>query len=98
MGTHVCVELESRLETGVTGASPPTVTSMGSSFYLGWLVQGRRPYVIWFSEGLKVQWIKVRDSLHRLLPRRDSQRRSSTDDGTCLRDKTNKTRICAAVG
>jgi hypothetical protein len=46
-------ELESRLETGVTGASPPTVTSMGSSFYLGWLVQGRRPYVIWVLEGLK---------------------------------------------
>jgi hypothetical protein len=36
-------ELESRLKTGVTGASPPTVTSMGGSFYLGGLVQGRRP-------------------------------------------------------
>jgi hypothetical protein len=36
-------ELESGLETGVTGASPPTVTSMGGSFYLGGLVQGRRP-------------------------------------------------------
>jgi hypothetical protein len=36
-------ELESRVETGVTGASPPTVTSMGGSFYLGGLVQGRRP-------------------------------------------------------
>jgi hypothetical protein len=36
-------ELESGLETGVTGASPPTVTSMGSSFYLGGQVQGRRP-------------------------------------------------------
>jgi hypothetical protein len=36
-------KLESRVETGVTGASPPTVTSMGSSFYLGGLVQGRRP-------------------------------------------------------
>jgi hypothetical protein len=35
--------LESGLETGVTGASPPTVTSMGSSFYLGGQVQGRRP-------------------------------------------------------
>ena len=46
-------QLESRLKTGVTGASPPTVTSMGSSFYLGWLVQGRRPYVIWVLEGLK---------------------------------------------
>jgi hypothetical protein len=31
------------LETGVTGASPPTVTSMGGSFYLGGQVQGRRP-------------------------------------------------------
>jgi hypothetical protein len=46
-------QLESRLKTGVTGVSPPTVTSMGSSFYLGWLVQGRRPYVIWVLEGLK---------------------------------------------
>jgi transposase InsO family protein len=46
-------QLESRLKTGVTGASPPTVTSMGSSFYLGWLVQGRRPYVIWVLEGLR---------------------------------------------
>jgi hypothetical protein len=36
-------ELESRLETGVTGASPPTVTLMGSSFYLGGQIQGRRP-------------------------------------------------------
>jgi hypothetical protein len=36
-------ELESGLETGVTGASPPTVTSMGGSFYLGGQVQGRRP-------------------------------------------------------
>jgi hypothetical protein len=36
-------ELESRLETGVTRASPPTVTSMGGSFYLGGQVQGRRP-------------------------------------------------------
>jgi hypothetical protein len=36
-------ELESGLETGVIGASPPTVTSMGGSFYLGGLVQGRRP-------------------------------------------------------
>ena len=36
-------KLESGLETGVTGASPPTVTSMGSSFYLGGQVQGRRP-------------------------------------------------------
>jgi hypothetical protein len=35
--------LESGLETGVTGASPPTVTSMGGSFYLGGQVQGRRP-------------------------------------------------------
>jgi hypothetical protein len=35
--------LESRFKTGVTGASPPTVTSMGGSFYLGGLVQGRRP-------------------------------------------------------
>jgi len=35
--------LESGLETGVTGASPPTVTSMGSSFYLGGKSQGRNP-------------------------------------------------------
>jgi hypothetical protein len=36
-------KLESKVETGVTGASPPTVTSMGGSFYLGGQVQGRRP-------------------------------------------------------
>jgi hypothetical protein len=36
-------ELESGLEIGVTGASPPTVTLMGGSFYLGGQVQGRRP-------------------------------------------------------
>ena len=36
-------KLELGLETGVTGASPPTVTSMGGSFYLGGQVQGRRP-------------------------------------------------------
>jgi hypothetical protein len=36
-------KLELGLETGVTGASPPTVTSMESSFYLGGQVQGRRP-------------------------------------------------------
>jgi predicted Na+-dependent transporter len=36
-------KLESKVETGVTGASPPTVTSMGNSFYLGGQVQGRRP-------------------------------------------------------
>ena len=46
--------LSQGFETGVTGASPPTVTSMGGSFYLGGLVQGRCPYVIWVSEGLKV--------------------------------------------
>ena len=46
-------ELESGLETGVTGASPPTVTSMGSSFYLGGQVQGRRPKAIWVKERLK---------------------------------------------
>ena len=44
-------KLESRVETGVTGASPPTVTSMGSSSYSGWLIPRETSLVIWGSEG-----------------------------------------------
>jgi hypothetical protein len=46
--------LSQGFETGVTGDSPPTVTSMGGSFYLGGLVQGRRPYAIWVQEELRI--------------------------------------------
>ena len=59
-------ELESGLETGVTRASPTTVTSMGGSFYLGWLVQGRRPYVIWVNEGLEGNGPSQRSSLSKI--------------------------------
>jgi hypothetical protein len=70
---------------------------MESSFYLGGLVQGRRPYVIWVSEGLKGLWIKVRDSLSQITAKNKIVKGDLPLNGTCLRDKTNKTRICAAV-
>ena len=63
---------------------------MGSSFYLGGLVQGRRPYVIWFLEGLKIQWIKVSDSLSQITAKNEIVRGDLPLNGTCLRDRTNK--------
>jgi hypothetical protein len=39
---------------------------MGGSFYLGGLVQGRRPYVIWVSEGLKRIMDQVKESLSQI--------------------------------
>jgi hypothetical protein len=45
------VVLKGKSQTGVTGASPPTVTSMGGSFYLGWLDPRETSLVIWGSEG-----------------------------------------------
>jgi hypothetical protein len=35
---------------------------------------------------------------HRLLPNEIVKRKDLPLDGTCLRDKTNKTRICACSG
>jgi hypothetical protein len=40
----------------------------------------------------------VRDSLYRLLPIQIVKEDIVPLDGTCLRDKTDETRICAAVG
>jgi hypothetical protein len=39
---------------------------MGGSFYLGGLVQGRRPYVIWVAEGLKRIMDQVKESLSQI--------------------------------
>ena len=86
-----------KAQTGVTGASPPTVTSMGSSFYLGWLIPRETSLVIWVSErskGLKDQddgflsqiiakWI-VKEKVIPLMK------------GTCLRDKANKAKTCCS--
>jgi hypothetical protein len=41
--------------------------------------------------------VKV-NPFHRLLPKRDSQEEKSTEECTCLRDKTNTTRVCACSG
>ena len=71
---------------------------MGGSFYLGWLVQGRRPYVIWVSEGPKGVMDQVKESLSQITTQDEIVKRDLPLDGTCLRDKTNKDRICAAVG
>jgi hypothetical protein len=38
-----------------------------------------------------------KDSLSQITAKKDSQEEDIPLDGTCLRDKTNKTRICAAV-
>jgi hypothetical protein len=40
-------------QTGVTGASPPIVTLMGGSFYLGWLIPRETSLAIWGFEKAK---------------------------------------------
>jgi hypothetical protein len=44
-------KLKGKDQTGVTGASPPTVTSMGGSFYSRWLIPREMSLIIWGSEG-----------------------------------------------
>ena len=90
-------QLESRLETGVTGASPPTVTSMGSSFYLGWLIPRETSLVIWGSERDKSLNGQDDGFLSQITAKKDSQEEDIPLDGTCLRDKTNKLKVCTAV-
>jgi hypothetical protein len=77
---------------------------MGSSFYLGWLIPRETSLVIWGSQGEGSRFkAKVKDRLPFAdYCQYDSQKRRKEDDipldGTCLRDKTNKARKCAAVG
>jgi hypothetical protein len=47
-------------QTGVTGASPPTVTSMGSSFYLGWLIPRETSLVIWGIERKRIKGLRLK--------------------------------------
>jgi hypothetical protein len=47
-------------QTGVTGASPPTVTSMGSSFYLGWLIPRETSLVIWGIERKVIDRLRLK--------------------------------------
>jgi hypothetical protein len=47
-------------QTGVTGASPPTVTSMGGSFYLGWLNPRETSLVIWGVERKRVKGLRLK--------------------------------------
>jgi hypothetical protein len=56
--------------------------------------------VIWDFEGegsrLKASKVKDRLPFTDYCPKDDSQRRCSTDKGTCLRDKTDKTKMCCS--
>jgi hypothetical protein len=74
---------------------------MGSSFYLGWLIPRETSLVIWGSEGegSRFKVSKVKDKLPFTdYCQYDSQKEENVPlDGTCLRDKSNKARKCAAV-
>jgi hypothetical protein len=68
---------------------------MGSSFYLGWLIPRETSLVIWGSEGKgsRVQGSKVEISFPFTdYCQNDSQRKDIPLNGTCLRDKANKTK------
>jgi hypothetical protein len=73
---------------------------MGSSFYLGWLIPRETSLVIWGSEGegssFEVSKAKV-SFPSQITANNDSQGEDLPLNGTCLRDKTNKTKECAAV-
>jgi hypothetical protein len=90
--------LEVKAQTGVTGTSPPTVTSMGSSFYLGWLIPRETSLVIWVSERSK--GLKDQDDgfLSQITAKEIVKKEEDIPlDGTCLRDKANKTkRVCCS--
>jgi hypothetical protein len=74
---------------------------MGSSFYLGWLIPRETSLVIWGSEGegsrFKASKAKDRLPFTDYCPN-DSQKEEEVPlDGTCLRDKANKTkRVCCS--
>jgi hypothetical protein len=74
---------------------------MGSSFYLGWLIPRETSLVIWGSEGegSRFKASKGKDRLPFIdYCQYDSQKKKSIPlEGTCLRDKTDKARKCAAV-
>ena len=65
---------------------------MGSSFYLGWLIPRETSLVIWGSE--RDKGLKDRDKgfLSQITAKRDSQGEDLPLNGTCLRDKANKTK------
>jgi hypothetical protein len=68
---------------------------MGSSFYLGWLIPRETSLVIWGVEGKgsRVQGSKVKISFPFTdYCQNDSQREDIPLNGTCLRDKANKTK------
>jgi hypothetical protein len=74
---------------------------MGGSFYLGWLIPRETSLVIWGSEGegSRFKASQVEDRLPFTdYCQYDSQKEKDIPlDSTCLRDKTNKARKCAAV-
>jgi hypothetical protein len=73
---------------------------MGSSFYLGWLIPRETSLVIWGVEGKgsRFQGSKVKISFPFTdYCQNDSQREDIPLNGTCLRDKANKLKECAAV-
>jgi hypothetical protein len=68
---------------------------MGSSFYLGWLIPRETSLVIWGFEGkgAKVKGSKAKISFPFTdYCQRDSQGEDLPLNGTCLRDKANKTK------
>jgi hypothetical protein len=74
---------------------------MGSSFYSGWLIPRETSLVIWGSEGegsrFKASKVKVSFPFTDYC-QNDSQKEEDIPlDGTCLRDKANKTkRVCCS--
>jgi hypothetical protein len=56
------VALKGKSQTGVTGASPPTVTSMGGSFYSGWLIPRETSLVIWGIERKRIKRLRLKRS------------------------------------
>jgi hypothetical protein len=70
---------------------------MGSSFYLGWLIPRETSLVIWGSERSKGLKDQDKGFLSQITAKRDSQEENLPLNGTCLRDKANKARKCAAV-
>jgi hypothetical protein len=73
---------------------------MGSSFYLGWLIPRETSLVIWGSEGegsrFKAQRLRI-GFPSQITAKMIVKEKDLPLNGTCLRDKTNKARRCAAV-
>jgi hypothetical protein len=88
---------EGKGQTGVTGASPPTVTSMGGSFYLGWLSPRETSLAIWGFERKRVKGLRLVFPFTDYRPE-DSQMKKNHREGTCLRDKATMKLIHANSG